>query len=72
ATSGIGKETTRVLALRGVKVIIPSRNLENGLNTKEMILHENPNAKLDVMEMDLHPPNPLLHLINPLILRNNP
>ncbi|KAI3965221.1 hypothetical protein MKW92_044747 [Papaver armeniacum] len=44
---GIGKETTRVLALRGVKVIIPSRNLENGLKTKEMILQENPKAKLD-------------------------
>ncbi|KAI3879582.1 hypothetical protein MKX03_011743 [Papaver bracteatum] len=53
ATSGIGKETARVLALRGVKVIIPSRNLENGLKTKEMILQENPKAKLDVMEMDL-------------------
>ncbi|OVA14379.1 Short-chain dehydrogenase/reductase SDR [Macleaya cordata] len=53
ATSGIGKETARVLALRGAKVIIPSRDLENGLKTKESLLLENPKAKLDVMEMDL-------------------
>ncbi|KAI3841803.1 hypothetical protein MKX03_029647 [Papaver bracteatum] len=53
ATSGLGTEIARVLALRGVKVIIPSRHLENGLKIKEMILQENPKAKLDVMEMDL-------------------
>ncbi|KAF8404275.1 hypothetical protein HHK36_009157 [Tetracentron sinense] len=53
ATSGIGKETARVLALRGAKVIIPSRTLESGLRVKESLLKENPNAKLEVMEMDL-------------------
>ncbi|RZC86189.1 hypothetical protein C5167_007375 [Papaver somniferum] len=53
ATSGIGTEIARVLALKGVKVIIPSRDLKNGLKIKEMILQENPKAKLDVMEMDL-------------------
>ncbi|KAI3940568.1 hypothetical protein MKW92_036176 [Papaver armeniacum] len=53
ATSGIGTEIARVLALKGVKVIIPSRDMENGLKIKEMILKENPKAKLDVMEMDL-------------------
>ncbi|KAI3865136.1 hypothetical protein MKX03_029223 [Papaver bracteatum] len=53
ATSGIGKEIARVLALRGVNVIIPSRDLENGLKIKEMILQENPKAQIDVMEMDL-------------------
>lgn len=53
ATSGIGKETARVLGLRGAKVIITSRNLENGLKTKESLLQENPKAKFDVMEMDL-------------------
>ncbi|XP_043708294.1 short-chain dehydrogenase TIC 32, chloroplastic-like isoform X1 [Telopea speciosissima] len=53
ATSGIGKETARVLAVRGAKVIIPSRNLESGLKVKEVLLKEQPNAKLEVMEMDL-------------------
>ncbi|KAJ4966427.1 hypothetical protein NE237_018276 [Protea cynaroides] len=53
ATSGIGKETARVLALRGANVIIPSRNLESGLKMKEALLKEQPNAKLEVMELDL-------------------
>ncbi|KAI3860415.1 hypothetical protein MKW98_011609 [Papaver atlanticum] len=53
ATSGIGTEVARVLALKGVNVIIPSRDLENGLKIKEMILQENPKAQIDVMEMDL-------------------
>ncbi|MCL7046622.1 hypothetical protein MKW94_010493 [Papaver nudicaule] len=53
ATSGIGKETARMLALRGANVIMLSRDLKNGLKTKELILQENPEAKLEVMEMDL-------------------
>ncbi|XP_020107170.1 short-chain dehydrogenase TIC 32, chloroplastic-like isoform X2 [Ananas comosus] len=53
ATNGIGKETARVLALRGAKVIMPSRTLESGMKAKESLLEQNPNSKLDVMEMDL-------------------
>lgn len=53
ATNGIGKETARVLALRGVKVIIPSRTLESGMKVKESLLEQNPDAKLEVLEMDL-------------------
>lgn len=53
ASSGIGKETARVLALRGVKVIIPVRKLDSGSAAKKSILEQNPNAKIDVMEMDL-------------------
>lgn len=53
ATSGIGKETARVLALRGAKVIIPARTLESGMKVKENLLEQNPNAKLQVLEMDL-------------------
>lgn len=53
ATSGIGKETARVLALRGAKVIIPSRTLESGMKLKESLLEQNPNAKFQVEEMDL-------------------
>ncbi|MQM14517.1 hypothetical protein Taro_047450 [Colocasia esculenta] len=53
ATSGIGKETARVLALRGAKVIIPARTLEAGAKAKESLLEANPAAKIDVMEMDL-------------------
>lgn len=53
ATNGIGKETARVLALRGAKVIMPSRTLESGMKAKESLLEQNPNSKLDIMEMDL-------------------
>lgn len=50
---GIGKETTRVLALRGVYVIMAVRNVEAGRKVKEAVLKESPSAKIDVMELDL-------------------
>ncbi|CAD6257904.1 unnamed protein product [Miscanthus lutarioriparius] len=53
ATNGIGKETARVLALRGAKVIIPARTLESGLKVKESLAEQVPSSKLHVMEMDL-------------------
>lgn len=53
ATSGIGLETTRVLALRGVHVIMAVRNVEVGQKVKASICEKIPNAKLDVMELDL-------------------
>ncbi|KAM7531307.1 hypothetical protein LguiB_034717 [Lonicera macranthoides] len=53
ASSGIGVETTRVLALRGVHVIMAVRNTDSGNKVKEAILKEIPSAKIDVMELDL-------------------
>lgn len=53
ATNGIGKETARVLALRGANVIIPARTLESGMKVKESLAEEVPSSKLHVMEMDL-------------------
>jgi WW domain-containing oxidoreductase len=53
ASSGIGEETTRVLALRGVHVIMAVRNMEFGYQIKEAIIKKFPNAKIDVMELDL-------------------
>uniref|UniRef100_A0A1D1XJC6 Short-chain dehydrogenase TIC 32, chloroplastic n=1 Tax=Anthurium amnicola TaxID=1678845 RepID=A0A1D1XJC6_9ARAE len=53
ATSGIGKETARVLALRGAKVIIPARTLEAGAAVRQSLLDGQPDAKIDVMQMDL-------------------
>ncbi|KAE8055376.1 hypothetical protein FH972_012217 [Carpinus fangiana] len=53
STSGIGLETTRVLALRGVHVIMAVRNTDAGRNVKEQVLKEIPNARLDVMQLDL-------------------
>ncbi|PWA51230.1 NAD(P)-binding Rossmann-fold superfamily protein [Artemisia annua] len=53
ATSGIGTETTRVLALHGVHIVMAVRNMESGRKVKETILNAFPTAKLDVMELDL-------------------
>ncbi|XP_038876124.1 short-chain dehydrogenase TIC 32, chloroplastic-like isoform X1 [Benincasa hispida] len=53
ASNGIGSETARVLALRGVHVIMGVRNLEAGRNVTETIVKENPSAKIDAMELDL-------------------
>ncbi|QCD94813.1 retinol dehydrogenase 12 [Vigna unguiculata] len=53
ATSGIGAETARVLAMRGVHVIMGVRNLVTAKDVKEEILEEYPSAKVDAMELDL-------------------
>ncbi|KAJ1693735.1 hypothetical protein LUZ63_010433 [Rhynchospora breviuscula] len=53
ASSGIGAETARVLALRGVRVVMAVRNISNGNTVKEAIVKEIPSAKIDVIELDL-------------------
>ncbi|KAH1042874.1 hypothetical protein AAZX31_09G123900 [Glycine max] len=53
ASSGIGAETARVLALRGVHVIMGVIDMTNAENVKESILKEIPIAKIDVMKLDL-------------------
>ncbi|XP_057978279.1 short-chain dehydrogenase TIC 32, chloroplastic-like isoform X2 [Malania oleifera] len=53
ASSGIGTETARVLALRGIHVIMAVRNLDAGRRVKEAILKQIPVARVDVMEVDL-------------------
>ncbi|XP_020216358.1 short-chain dehydrogenase TIC 32, chloroplastic-like [Cajanus cajan] len=52
-THGIGIETARVLALRGVHVIMAVRNVIAAKAIKETILKEISTAKVDVMELDL-------------------
>ncbi|GMJ13573.1 hypothetical protein like AT4G23420 [Hibiscus trionum] len=53
ASSGIGAETARVLALRGVHVVMGVRNVAAGRDVKEAIVKEIPTAKVDAMELDL-------------------
>ncbi|KAI7735756.1 hypothetical protein M8C21_015413 [Ambrosia artemisiifolia] len=53
ASSGIGTETARVLALRGVHVVMAIRNMSAGREVKEAILKQNPAAKIDAMELDV-------------------
>ncbi|KAL2334733.1 hypothetical protein Fmac_015946 [Flemingia macrophylla] len=52
-THGIGTETARVLALRGVHVIMAVRNTIAAKTVKEAILKEISTANVDVMELDL-------------------
>ncbi|CAI9094095.1 OLC1v1029762C1 [Oldenlandia corymbosa var. corymbosa] len=53
ASSGIGSEITGVLVLRGAHVIMAVRNVESGKKVKEDIIRKIPEAKIDVMELDL-------------------
>ncbi|KAK1583639.1 hypothetical protein Q3G72_025743 [Acer saccharum] len=53
ASSGIGTETARVLALRGVRVVMAVRNMEAGSQVRDAIVKENPSAKVHAMELDL-------------------
>ncbi|XP_075650672.1 short-chain dehydrogenase TIC 32, chloroplastic-like isoform X2 [Castanea sativa] len=52
-SSGIGTETARVLALRGVHVVMGVRNMTAGREVKEAMVKGNPTAKIDAMELDL-------------------
>ncbi|PON51746.1 Short-chain dehydrogenase/reductase [Parasponia andersonii] len=53
ASSGIGFETARVLALRGVHVVMAVRNLASGKDVQGTIIKENPSAKINAMELDV-------------------
>lgn len=53
ATSGIGAETARVLAKRGVRIIIPARNLKKAAIVKDNIQKECPDSDITVLEIDL-------------------
>lgn len=53
ATSGIGAETARVLAKRGVRVVIPARNMKKAIEIKDRIMKETPKADIQLFEIDL-------------------
>ncbi|KAM1126789.1 hypothetical protein ACFX13_042718 [Malus domestica] len=53
ASSGIGTETARVLALRGAHVVMAVRNMAAGKDAREQIVKAVPTAKVDAMELDL-------------------
>ncbi|XP_074570330.1 short-chain dehydrogenase TIC 32 B, chloroplastic isoform X1 [Curcuma longa] len=53
ATSGIGAETARVLAKRGLRLVIPARDLKRAAEVKAWIQEETPGAEIFLMEMDL-------------------
>lgn len=53
ANSGIGFEAARLLASKNADVILACRNQQKGRAALGKILHEQPNANVDLMELDL-------------------
>ncbi|CAH2070541.1 unnamed protein product [Thlaspi arvense] len=52
-TSGIGAETARVLAKRGVRIVMAVRDMKKAEMVKERIVRENPKAEIKLLEIDL-------------------
>ncbi len=53
ASSGIGLETARILALQGFTLLVVGRNEANCIRAKEKILSENPDTKIEYFVADL-------------------
>ena len=53
ANCGIGYETARSLALQGATVIMACRNIKAALTARDSIVKERPEAKVEVLELDL-------------------
>ena len=53
ATSGIGVETARALAKKGMRIVIPARDLKKAAGVKEAIQKESPNAEIIIFETDM-------------------
>ncbi|XP_058733573.1 short-chain dehydrogenase TIC 32 B, chloroplastic-like [Vicia villosa] len=53
ATSGIGAETARVLAKRGVRVVVGARDMKKAIKIREKIKEESPYAEIILLEIDL-------------------
>jgi NAD(P)-dependent dehydrogenase (short-subunit alcohol dehydrogenase family) len=51
--SGLGLEASKVLSKKGAHIIMAVRNLQKGKEAVDKIKQENPNAKLDLMVLDL-------------------
>jgi short-subunit dehydrogenase len=52
-SSGIGGETARVLAKRGVRVVIGARDLKKAREVRDNIQKESPKAEVILLEIDL-------------------
>lgn len=53
ANSGIGYEASKMLAARGMRVILACRNQEKGEEARKKIISSVPGAKLDIEHLDL-------------------
>ncbi|QZT37443.1 SDR family NAD(P)-dependent oxidoreductase [Halosquirtibacter xylanolyticus] len=53
ANSGLGLETSKVLAQKGATVIMACRNLKKAAKAKNEIIEDLPDAKIEIMPLDL-------------------
>lgn len=53
ANSGIGFEASKILSKKGAQIIMTARNLQKGNEALKAIKKEDPNAKIDLMSLDL-------------------
>jgi len=53
ANSGLGYETSRLLAAKGAHIVMACRNISKAESAKNDILKETPNASLELMTLDL-------------------
>src|SRR5487761_2003172 len=53
ATSGIGLETARALALAGSRLILPARDVARGRQAADEILRDAPDTAIDLRSLDL-------------------
>ncbi len=53
ANSGIGYEASKMLAARGMRVILACRNMEKGEEARKKIISSVPGARLDLEQLDL-------------------
>ena len=51
--SGLGYESVKAFTMKGAEVILASRSIENGEEAKSQILKSIPDAKIEVMQLDL-------------------
>ncbi|XP_015949116.1 short-chain dehydrogenase TIC 32 B, chloroplastic [Arachis duranensis] len=70
--SGIGLETARVLALRKAHVIIAARNMESAKEAKQLILHQNESARVEIMKLDLTSVNSVRSFAENFLARDLP
>ena len=52
ANSGLGLESTKALAAKGATVVMACRNMSKAEEARAEVLAGNPNAKLDLMQLD--------------------
>jgi len=52
-TSGLGKETLRVLSKKNATVIMAARDIKRAESVKNEMLSQNKNGKIDIQELDL-------------------